>query len=195
MTAAAKTRKRLETTFAAAVSHPIRSRCLVILAEREASPSEIARQLNLDVAKVGYHVTALAAVNLVEETRNRPVRGALEHFYRAVSLPIVDSDQEEAFSEAERRVVAETILSIYAANATHSLEVGTLLRRPDHILTRYSLNVDEEGWQEATAAHRELYERIFQIQEAAAERMRVGDEKPVRAISFQSFFEVPSAAK
>jgi len=191
MAATTKKKKRLETTLAAAVAHPIRSKCLVILAERVASPAEIARQLHLDVSKVGYHVNALADANLIEEIRNRPVRGAVEHFYRAVQLPIVSNEQEEAFSEEERRVVAETILSIHAANAAHSLEEGTFLERPDHHLTRLAFNVDEEGWNEATAAYMELYDRIFEIQEAASERMRDGDENPFRVVSFQSLFEIP----
>ena len=195
MAAAAKRRKRLETTLAAAVAHPIRSRCLVILAEREASPSEIARQLNLDVAKVGYHVTALAEANLIEETRNRPVRGAVEHFYRATLLPVVSDEQEGERSESARRVYAETILSIHAANAAHALEVGTFLSREDHHLTRYAFNLDEEGWREAAAAHMALYERIFEIEEAAAKRMGESDEKPTRVVTFQSLFEIPMTGK
>jgi DNA-binding transcriptional ArsR family regulator len=191
MAATAKKRKRLETTLAAAVAHPIRSKCLVILAERVASPAEIARQLHLDVSKVGYHVNALADAHLIEEIGSRPVRGAVEHFYRAIQLPIVDNDLEATFSEEERRVVAETILSIHAATAAHSLDVGTFLHRADHHLTRLAFNIDEEGWGEATAAYMELYERIFEIQAAAAARMTEGDEKPFRVVSFQSLFEIP----
>jgi DNA-binding transcriptional ArsR family regulator len=186
-----KKKKRLETTLASAVAHPIRSKCLVILAERVASPAEIARELQLDVSKVGYHVNALAEANLIEEIGSRPVRGAVEHFYRAIQLPVVDNDQMDAYSAEERRIVAETILSIHAANAAHSLEDGIYLERTDSHLTRLAFNIDEEGWGEATAAYMELYERIFEIQEAAAARMTDGDEKPFRVVSFQSLFEIP----
>lgn len=195
MAAAEKRRKRLETTLAAAVAHPIRSKCLVILAEREASPAEIARELNMEVSKIGYHVTALAEANLIEETRNRPVRGAVEHFYRAVELPIVEDDQWTEISEEDRRVFAESVLAIHAANASNSLEVGVFFERPDHHLTRLAFNTDEEGWREATAAYRRLYEEIFEIREAAARRMGESDEKPFRVVSFQSLFEVPRTAK
>jgi DNA-binding transcriptional ArsR family regulator len=191
MATTTKKKKRLETTLAAAVAHPVRSKCLVILAERVASPAEIARELHLDVSKVGYHVSALAEANLIEEIGSRPVRGAVEHFYRAVQLPVVDNDQMGEYSEAERRIVAETILSIHAANAAHSLEDGTYLKRTDSHLTRLAFNIDEEGWGEATAAYMELYERIFEIQEAATARMRDGEEKPFRVVSFQSLFEIP----
>ncbi len=195
MAAAQKKRKRLETTLAAAVAHPIRSKCLVILAEREASPAEIAKELNLDVSKVGYHVTALADAHLIEQTRTQPVRGAVEHFYRAVQLPLVDDDHWAELSERDQRVFIESVLSIHAANAAHSLEVGVLTSRDDHHITRNAFNTDEEGWREAIAAYRELYERMFEIQEAAARRMAESDEKPMRVVSFQSFFEVPRVAK
>ncbi len=195
MAAAAKRRKRLDTTLAAAVAHPIRSRALVILAEREASPSEIARELNMDVAKVGYHVTSLVDANLIELTRTRQVRGAVEHFYRAAVLPYVSSEQEGERKLVDRRVYAETIWSIATANAAYSLETGTYLRRNDHYLTRFAFNVDEQGWEDAAAAHGELEARIFKIQEEAAERMVESEEKPMKAVSFQSWFEVPRTAK
>src|ERR1700753_2046494 len=169
MAATTKKRKRLETTLAAGAAHPIRSKCLVILAERVASPAEIARQLHLDVSKVGYHVNALSDANLIEEIGSRPVRGAVEHFYRAVQLPIVSNEQEAEFNEEERRVVAETILSIHADTAAHSLDAGPFLHRAHHPLPRLAFNIDEEGWEEATAAYMELYERIFEIQEVATE--------------------------
>lgn len=191
MAATVKKRKRLETTLAAAVAHPIRSKCLVILAERVASPAEIARELHLDVSKVGYHVNALADANLIEEIGSRPVRGAVEHFYRAVELPVVSNEQEAELTPAEQRIYAESVLSIFAANAALSLEVGTLVARTDHHLTRLAFNIDEEGWSEATAAYMELYDRIFEIQEAATARMREGDETPIRVVSFQSLFEIP----
>ena len=93
MASTTRRRKRLKTTLAAAVAHPLRARCLTIFAERAASPSEIARELRLDVSNVGYHVTALAEANLIERVRSRPVRGATENFYRAIELPVVTAEQ------------------------------------------------------------------------------------------------------
>lgn len=193
--AAAQKRKRLETTLASAVAHPVRSKCLVILAEREASPAEIARGLHLDVTKCGYHVNALAEANLIEETRNRPVRGAIEHFYRAIVLPRIDPEHERELPEEDRRTYAESVWSIVAANATQSLDAGVYLRREDHHLTRFAFNVDEQGWADAATAYLELEQRIFEIQREAADRMGDSDEKPLRAVSFQSLFEVPPTAK
>jgi len=187
--------KRLNTALAAAVAHPIRTRSLAILGERVASPAEIARELELDVSKVGYHVSALAEANLIEEVGNRPVRGAIEHFYKAVELPILTDEQEAELPMEERRSFAESILSLYVGNAAHGLDAGTLVGRPDHHLTRFAFNLDETGWKEASDAYLELYERVFQIQAEAAERLGKAEEKPIRAVSFLSLFEVPATGE
>jgi hypothetical protein len=110
-------------------------------------------------------------------------------------LPVIDKEHEEELSEEDRRVYAETILSVHAAAATHALEAKTFLRRSDHHLTRYTMNLDEAGWAEAAAAHMELYDRIYEIEAAAVKRMGESDEMPVRCVSFQNFFEVPLTVK
>lgn len=191
MTAAAARRKRLETTLAAAVAHPLRAKCLVMLAERVASPAELAREFSAPVSNVGYHVRGLVDANLIELVDTRPVRGSTEHFYRAVQLPYIDAEQEDERGLAERRVYAESIWSIVAANAATSFEDGTYLKRSNHFLTRYAFNIDEQGWADASAAHAELEGRMFEIQEESAERRKQSDAKPIRAVTFQAFFEAP----
>ncbi|HET9186146.1 MAG TPA: winged helix-turn-helix domain-containing protein, partial [Solirubrobacterales bacterium] len=79
----------MEATLAAIVAHPTRARCFSILAERTASPVEIAQEIGKDVGHVGYHVRKLQEMNLIELVDERPVRGAVEHFYRAIERPIL----------------------------------------------------------------------------------------------------------
>src|ERR1700742_3488896 len=92
----AKTATSMEATLAAIVAHPTRVRCFMILADRPASPAEIAQQIGKDVGHVGYHVRKLQQLDLIELVDERPVRGAVEHFYRAIERPVVT---EEEFAE------------------------------------------------------------------------------------------------
>jgi DNA-binding transcriptional ArsR family regulator len=188
----AQQKKRLKTPLAAAVAHPLRTLCLAVLIERVASPAEIARSLGADVSNVGYHVGALAQVGLVEEVGTRPVRGALEHFYKSVQPPAIeDSEQAAELPPEESRSLIETIVSLYAANTVQALEAGTLLGRPEWHLTRIALNVDEEGWREVAAAYLELYERVYAIGAQAVDRMAASGEAPIRILTYQSLFELP----
>jgi DNA-binding transcriptional ArsR family regulator len=168
---------------------------LAILGERTASPAEIARKLGLEVSNVGYHVNALAQAGLIEEVGQRPVRGAVEHFYRAMVLPIASDEDQETVSLGDRLSFARTIWSLVTANATTALEAGTMVERPDYHLTRVPLKVDEQGWSEMAEAYMELYERVYEIQAASAERLGTDPEDPgISVLSVLAFFETPEAA-
>lgn len=191
-TANQKKEQRLNGALAAACSHPVRVQCLAILGERVASPNQIARELKANVQNISYHIKTLAASGLIEEVRQRPVRGATEHFFRAVHQPVVTGQQETELAPDERLTLAETTVALYSADAAHALEIGTLLKRTDHHLTRHALVVDSEGWREATEVFMEAYERISQIKVDSAERMAESDEKPTRILSYLSLFEMPA---
>jgi hypothetical protein len=155
----------------------------------------MARELGLEVSKVGYHVTALAQAGLIEEVGQRPVRGAVEHFYRAVVRPITSAEEEADLTLEERMSFARTIWSLITANATTALQAGTLVRRADHHLTRVPLRVDEQGWLEMVDAYMELYERVYEIQTGSAERLGGDPDDPgISVLSVQAFFETPESA-
>src|SRR3979409_1457386 len=92
----------METTLAAIVAHPTRARAFSILAERTASPVEIAQEIGKDVGHVGYHVRKLLQLDLIELVDERPVRGAVEHFYRAIARPVINEKEFAAQTLEER---------------------------------------------------------------------------------------------
>lgn len=63
-------------------SHPTRLKILILM-EREHSPSEVAELLpDEPLGVVAYHVRMLKQYGMVSEVRTEPRRGALEHFYK-----------------------------------------------------------------------------------------------------------------
>jgi DNA-binding transcriptional ArsR family regulator len=86
--------------LARATAHPLRISILEILGidgGRVLSPSELSRELQIPLSNTNYHVTELAKGNLIELVRERPVRGATEHFYR---LPAEGSSGKESEGDA-----------------------------------------------------------------------------------------------
>ena len=69
-----------------ALAHPLRRRILRHMVEvgDEVSPHELAKTLNQPLSRLSYHVTVLVQCRAVELVRTEPVRGATQHFYRAV---------------------------------------------------------------------------------------------------------------
>jgi predicted ArsR family transcriptional regulator len=68
-------------------THPLRVSILEVLGMddgRTLSPKELSLELQAPLSTVNYHVTELRRSDLVEVVDEQQVRGAIEHFYRAV---------------------------------------------------------------------------------------------------------------
>lgn len=52
-------------------------------AGHEISPRDLSREWGVPLGNVSYHVRTLTEKRLLRETRTRPARGALAHYYRA----------------------------------------------------------------------------------------------------------------
>ena len=74
----------VDTRMMKALSHPLRWRILEHLTAGPASPSMVAARLGEPLGNVSYHVKILLQHDAIELVETRPVRGALEHVYRAV---------------------------------------------------------------------------------------------------------------
>jgi DNA-binding transcriptional ArsR family regulator len=187
----AKTAASMETTLAAIVAHPTRVRCFSILAERTASPVEIAQEIGKDVGHVGYHVRKLQELDLIELVDERPVRGAVEHFYRAIERPVV---REEGFANqtlAEREVFTRYALQLHVADIARAMDEHTFDGRPNRALIRMPMVVDEEGFKELADLHVEMYERTLDIQAQSDERRANSEDEGIPSVSTTMFFETP----
>lgn len=76
--------------LARANTHPLRVSILEVLGiddGRTLSPKDLSLELRAPLSTVNYHVTELRHSGLVKVVDERQVRGAIEHFYRAVDAP------------------------------------------------------------------------------------------------------------
>jgi DNA-binding transcriptional ArsR family regulator len=193
--ATANKKKSSDMTLGALVAHPLRSQCLTLLADRTASPAEIAAELDENLGNVSYHVRKLWRGGAVEIVEEKPVRGAMEHFYRAIKRPQFSDEEIAEASLEDRAVFASQALSLLTANATTSLEKKTFVERPDYHVARVPVRVDEAGWEEMRDLFAETLDRVFEIQSKSAERLSGTDDAGIPAIAFNTFFEMPERPK
>jgi DNA-binding transcriptional ArsR family regulator len=164
------------------LAHPLRMRILRILNERVASPVEIARQLEQPLNTVAYHVRALLKANCIELVRRKQRRGAMEHFYRATTVPMfTDGQWAELPPSVTRQMFGAALADIFAHVSSAAQEGGF-----DHSETHVSwtaLRLDEEGFDEVVGLLAEVLDKLPDIEaRAAARRMaaaRDGDEPDV----------------
>jgi DNA-binding transcriptional ArsR family regulator len=181
----------METTLAAIVAHPTRARCFVILAERTASPVEIAQEIGKDVGHVGYHVRKLQQLGLIELVDERPVRGAVEHFYRAMVRPFVTEKEFEDQTVEEREVFTRHTLQLHVTDIARAMDEHTFDARANRYLVRLPMVVDDEGFEELAQLHAEVYERTLDIQARSDERRSGTDDAGIPTMSTSMFFETP----
>ena len=132
------------------LSHPVRVQCLTVLAERVASPRELAEALEEDLSNVSYHVRVLAELGLIELVEEEPVRGAVAHYYKAVERPLLSKSEWEKLSPEVRKGISVYGWDVLIKDATTAIEKGTFDNRSDRHLTRTSLLLDAEGRTAAT---------------------------------------------
>jgi DNA-binding transcriptional ArsR family regulator len=190
MSTKAERRKATENRVKA-MGHPLRAAVLRILADRTASPAEMARELDEELSNVSYHTKQLVEFECAELVSTRPVRGALEHFYRATARHLIDTEEwEELDPVIAEDLVCEfmqKILDDFTASARMQLIGGD----KDFHLTRTPLVLDKVGLQEALEAHERARLEILEIEARSAERMIESGEEGVNVSSSQGCFKMP----
>jgi DNA-binding transcriptional ArsR family regulator len=190
MSTKAERRKAAENRIKA-MSHPVRAAILRILADRTASPAEMARELDEELSNVSYHTKQLVEFECAEMVSTRPVRGALEHFYRGTERHLIDTDEweeidpvlaEDLICEVQQRILDDFVASVRAQL------IGA---EKDFHLTRTPLVLDVEGLQEALDAHESARLELIEIATRSAARMVESGEEGISVSSSQSCFRMP----
>lgn len=173
------------------LSHPLRAKCLDVLAQRVASPREIAESLDEDLSNVSYHIRVLNELGLIELQSEEPVRGAVAHFYKAAERPLISAAEAEQIPLEVQKAFAAHGWDLLIDNATEALEKGTYNSRPDWQMTRTPLLVDSEGFARLSKAMDELLELVFDEQTASAVRLNKSGDEPISAIAATALFVMP----
>jgi DNA-binding transcriptional ArsR family regulator len=175
-----------------AMNHPLRAALLRILVERTSSPAEMARELDEDLSNVSYHTKQLVELECAELVSTRPVRGALEHFYRATERSLIDreewDDLDPIIAESFLREIMQKALDDFVVAA----QARTIGNEGAFHLTRTPLSVDQEGLMEALDAHERARVELLEIAARSAERMIESKEEGINVSSSQACFKMPN---
>jgi DNA-binding transcriptional ArsR family regulator len=158
-----------EARIAKALAHPLRARILQRLGERVASPGDLAVELDAPLGVVSYHVRMLRDYDCVELVRTEPVRGALQHFYKATARPNLGDAQWRTLPTTLRgELLGETIQSLVDDLAA-SADAGRL-DDPAVVLKRTPLELDERGFKKLNKLLAKTHEQALAIAAESAER-------------------------
>ncbi len=168
---------RGEDALVGALSHPTRRTILRILAARVASPSEMAEEIGEPIGRVSHHVRWLAARGLIELVDTAPRRGAVEHYYRARSQPLLTDERWRELSAARRASLADRMLRDLWADVLDARQADALVEDDVH-LTRTLLKLDDQGHRQLSDLLLEVVVRALEIEAESKARLGAGTGRP-----------------
>jgi predicted transcriptional regulator len=176
------------------MQHPLRAEAFGLIRERgPISPAEVARELEADVPTVSYHVRKLTEYNCVEEVENRPVRGVVEHFYRATDIHMVDIEEWAELAEQNpevAEVLTDEFMQFIVDDFTASRRASIVGRDEKFWLTRTPHIFDDEGLDEALEAAEAYEAKITEIAARSAAR-RESEDSGIPVSSSIALFKMP----
>jgi DNA-binding transcriptional ArsR family regulator len=175
----------LDEALLKAISHPLRHRLLGLLDDRTASPNELARELGLPLGRVSYHIRLLADLGAIELVRTEPRRGALEHFYRAVTRGWFSEEDWARLPRAARRGIVGQSLQRIFSDVTAAVDAGGF-DGPASQVKRTSLELDERGLEEVSEVLTSAAAQVDRINAESADR-RAGAEGVATEVALLHF--------
>jgi DNA-binding transcriptional ArsR family regulator len=162
--------------MAKAMAHPVRVQIIAALNKRVMSPSGFSRRYDMKLQNISYHFRVLRDYNLIEEVEARPVRGSVEHFYRAVKRVLFDGKAWEDLPPSVKKGVSGGIVSDFLEAVAIAMQGETFDSSDERMAVWLQRRLDEQGWEEAVAAERELVHKMEDIYKGSRVRLAEAGE-------------------
>jgi DNA-binding transcriptional ArsR family regulator len=189
-------RRQITQNRLKAMQHPLRAEIFRLMRENPGpiSPAEIARELEADVPTVSYHVRKLSEYDCVEEVENRPVRGVVEHFYRATEQQRLDIEEWAELAKAEpdmAEVLTDEFMQTIIDDFTASRRASIVGRDEEFWITRNPHMLDQEGIDEALKAAESYEVKLAEIAARSAARQLEAEDSGIPVSSSIVLFKMP----
>jgi hypothetical protein len=151
----------------------------------------MARELDEDLSNVSYHTKQLVELDCAELVSTRPVRGALEHFYRATERSLIDTEEWDDLDPLMAENLIHEMMQKALDDFVAATQARTIANEGAFHLTRTPLVLDQDGLKEALEAHERARMEVLEIASRSAERMVETGETGINVSSSQACFKMP----
>lgn len=187
------------TRLAIVYDYPLRMKIVTELYMREMSPKEFFEEFGGgSISRVCRHFEKLVEygwLKLIRTETGGKRRGAVEHFYRATELVIVDEETWAQLPVPMRTALSWISVEQLGEQVKAAIAADTFDARPDHHLTWTPLLLDELGWKRVITAANALFEMVIEEQECSKSRVAKSGETPALITTALAAFESPLYAK
>lgn len=181
----------IDQNLVKALGHPLRVRILEALQGRSASPVALSKELSESLGVVSYHTNALLQCGCIEQTRTRPRRGTIEHFFTAIPRSFIGAQDWRRAPLSVRGGITEAAIRTFVERAGAAIDAGTIDERDDTTLSWLPMQVDDRGWREMAEVLDATLRSLQQVH--ARSRQRLGGEDGIPVVAAVAGFEAPDA--
>lgn len=188
-------RQVIDPVLARALSHPLRSHILMTLGERVASPSDVAKELEMNARDLNYHFGILVEIGLIKLVRTEKRRGVLEHFYELrPPVFLVDDSEWSGLPEHLQSRFRADLLRDAAQAAMEALRAGTFSGFDSH-QSRITVILDEQGRRDVFALMESTLERVLDVHKECAKSLKARPEDGIPVEVFMMGFEAAAGRR
>lgn len=162
--------------FLQAISHPLRSRILVMLEGGPAGSAEIARELGVPARSVRHQLQILRAAGFVVARRAAKRRNTYEYSFARATFGYLDDELYAELSPGERRAAINHYLRLMARTMARFVAAGSTYDSHFPFVTRITLELDDEGWRELISICSTALEQLVGLKGRVAERLAAAGE-------------------
>jgi DNA-binding transcriptional ArsR family regulator len=175
----------VDLRLAKALDHVLRQHILLAAVAGEVSPKGLSKALDEGLSQVSYHVKVLRddCGGIIEETRTRPRRGAVEHYYRATAKSLLPAKVWRRLNKRLRAVVGAGQASDLFNDLADALKAGKLQGAHDQI-TRTPLVLDPDGERNVKAIAERTITEVEDEQQAVAKRLKKANGDGGKAVGY-----------
>jgi DNA-binding transcriptional ArsR family regulator len=191
----------LDQRVARGMAHPLRCQILAYLTEHPvSSPAEmfragVGKKNGNELSHISYHTRVLHELALIEEGKNRPVRGAVEHFYRAISRMFLDVDAWRKLPKEIKTAVSVSAVEETFDRASDAVTMGTFDSRDDRTVINLGLFFDDAAFGAASQKLDEVMDWLQEQSALALQRAAGRDDKLIYTSVGLLMFESPAKSR
>lgn len=183
----------IDDSVARAIAHPMRAHILAEANVRVLSPSQFAQRHELDLSTVSYHFRQLEKYDCLEVIAEKPVRGAVQHFYKATRRALFEGKAWESLPENIRNKVSGRTISDLLGAISEAMLAETFDERKDRHLVWKKCHLDEQGWREVSDIWLEAFQKASKASSDSHSRLLRSGEEGIMATWAMTFFLSPPA--
>jgi len=174
-------KRGVEEAVAYALKHRHRVEIMGLLNERERNRYELAKQIGEEPDKIKHHLKELLDEGSTELAYSKRVGNLIQHYYRAVEMPLYSDEEIEAMRPEARQATAGVILQAAMTEALAALWAGKMADDRRVWLSWRWFHVDARGREDIADEQARHWKRVRRAEAESLGRCAKSGE-PTRSI-------------